>query len=136
MNSINKTVFVGNLTRDAELSYTNSGFAICKMSIAISIPKKVGDKWEDEASFFDLVGLGKRYEALANYLTRGSKIAVDCHAKQERWEKDGMKRSKVVFQIDNIELVGGKSEAKQSNDYSPKTDPGYSNGGFQDDPPF
>jgi single-strand DNA-binding protein len=139
MNSININVFVGNLTRDAELSYTNSGFAISKMSIAINRSKKVGEQWEDETSYFDLVGLGKRYETLNQYLTRGSKIAVECHAKQERWEKDGQKRSKVVFIIDNIELVGGKSqdavrngqETAQRDDTIAKT-----KAVFEDDIPF
>jgi single-strand DNA-binding protein len=138
MNSINSVTFVGNLTRDAELSYTNSGFAISKMSIAINRSKKVNDSWEDETSYFDLVGLGKRFESLQQYLTRGSKVAVECHAKQERWEKDGQKRSKVVFVIDNIELVGGKSDTNQAKqvDNNSKPFPSNNGGGFEDDIPF
>lgn len=115
MNNINIVGFCGNLVRDAELSYTTSGFAICKMSIAINRSRKVGDEWKDETSYFDLVGMGKRYEKLTAYLTKGTKVVVDGYAKQERWEKDGVKRSKVVFMIDNIELVGSKSESSSSD---------------------
>jgi single-strand DNA-binding protein len=132
MNGINSCTFVGNLTRDAELSYTNTGFAICNIGIAVNRSKKVGDSWEDRANFFDLKGIGKLFESLSQYLTRGSKVAVECHAEQERWEKDGAKRSKIVFIIDNIELVGGK---KQEQEYSPKNDPRH-NSGFADSVPF
>jgi len=129
MNSINKSVFVGNLTKDAELQYSQSGYAICKMSIAINRQRKVNDQWQDEVSYFDLVGLGKRYESLNQYLTRGSKIAVECHAKQERWEKDGQKRSKIVFVIDEINLVGGKSDNHQHQ-------PEQGHSAFEDDVAF
>ena len=115
MNGINHVTFVGNLTRDAELSYTQSGLAFSKMSIAINRSRKNGDQWEDRASFFDLVGTGKRFESLNQYLMKGQKIAVECHANQERWEKDGQKRSRVSFVIDNIELVGSKSSSQQNN---------------------
>ena len=64
MNNINMVGFCGNLVRDAELSYTTSGFAICKMSIAINRSRKVGDEWKDETSYFDLVGMGKSRQML------------------------------------------------------------------------
>lgn len=144
--NINNVVLVGNLTRDAELTYTNSGFQISKMSIAINRSVKKNDQWTDEVSYFDLVGLGKRYESLNQYLTRGSSIAVSAHAKQERWEKDGQKRSKVVFVIDNIQLLGGKKEGNSSNspqrnnsqkqNSSQSFDQYQGNGGFEDDIPF
>jgi len=116
--NINNSMMVGNLTRDAELSYTLSGFQISKMSIAINRAAKKNDQWVDEVSYFDLVGLGKRYEALNQYLTKGTCIAISAHAKQERWEKDGVKRSKVVFVIDNIQLVGGKKDGNSQGNYN------------------
>jgi len=113
---INRVVLVGRLTRDAELSYTNTGFALTKFSIAINRRKKSGDQWVDEANFFDVVIWGKRGEALNQYLTRGQQIAVEGELRQERWEKDGMKRSKVSIEATNIQLLGGRnSERPPSN---------------------
>ena len=136
MNNINMVGFCGNLVRDAELSYTGSGFPICKMSIAINRSRKVGDDWKDEVSYFDLVGMGKRYEKLTNYLTSGTKIVVDGYAKQERWEKDGVKRSKVVFIIDNIEFVGSKSETSKPDQTVNNAKQVFGGGSFNDDIPF
>jgi len=148
---INHVVLVGRLTRDAELSYTNTGFALTKFSIAINRRKKSGDQWVDEANFFDVVIWGKRGEALNQYLTRGQQLAIDGELRQERWEKDGVKRSKVTIEATNIQLIGGKSDRPSSNgggEYQSK--PSQSNqssnsqpfdsynggGSFEDDIPF
>ncbi len=148
---INRVVLVGRLTRDAELSYTNTGFALTKFSIAINRRKKSGDQWVDEANFFDVILWGKRGEALNQYLTRGQQLAVEGELRQERWEKDGVKRSKVTIEATNIQLLGGsKSErpASSAGEYqskqsqpqqSSKSQPfdSYNGGGsFEDDIPF
>jgi single-strand DNA-binding protein len=147
-SDINRVVIVGRLTRDSELSYTNTGFALTKIGIAVNRRKKQGDDWIDEASFYDLIGWGKRYESLNQYLNRGQQVAIEGHLKQERWEKDGQKRSKVVIEMDDIQLLGGKNNNQSVNsDYSPKNDPRHNGqqnngnsfnngGGFEDDIPF
>ena len=147
---INKVVLIGRLTRDAELSYTNSGFALTKFSIAVNRNRKSGDQWVDEANFFDVVIWGKRGEALNQYLTRGKQLAVEGELRQERWEKDGMKRSKVTIEATNIQLIGGRSDkpVSSSDDFrqtqsqpqqssKSQTFDSYNGGGsFEDDIPF
>jgi single-strand DNA-binding protein len=112
---INRIVIVGRLTRDNELSYTNTGFALTKFSIAVNLRKKAGDQWVDEANFFDVVLWGKRGEALTQYLKRGTQVAVEGELRQERWEKDGVKRSKVTIEATNIQLIGGKPQDSVRN---------------------
>ncbi len=50
---------------------------------------------------------------MQTYLLKGTQIAIVAKAVQERWEKDGVKRSKVVFEISDIQLLGGKKETGQ-----------------------
>lgn len=106
---INSVTIVGRLTRDAELKYTNSGFAISNIGIAVNRSRKDGDQWVEEANFFDVTLLGRRAESLNQYLQKGTKIAVTGELRQERWEKDGQKRSRVSIQANNIQLLGGNS---------------------------
>jgi single-strand DNA-binding protein len=108
-DDINKVMIVGRLTRDAELMYTNSGYALCKFSIAVNRRVKKNDQWIDEANYFDLNLWGKRGEALNQYLQKGTQVAIEAQLKQERWEKDGAKRSKVTLEAQNIQLLGGKN---------------------------
>ena len=115
---LNRVILVGRLTRDAELQYTNSGWAITKMGLACNRRRKQGDQWVDEANFFDVTLFGKRGESLSQYLQKGQQIAVEGQLKQDRWEQDGMKRSKVVVEATNIQLLGGRSERSGNDDYS------------------
>jgi len=109
MNDINQVVLVGRLTRDVELKYTQGGMAIAELSLANNQSKKVGESWEDVGHFFDASIIGKRAEALAQYLTKGTQVVITGKLQQQRWEtKEGDKRSKVSILVDNIQLVGGK----------------------------
>ena len=157
---INRVVLVGRLTRDAELSYTNTGFALTKFSIAINRRKKSGDQWVDEANFFDATLWGKRGESLNQYLSRGQQVAIDGELRQDRWEKDGVKNSRVTIHVNDIQLLGSKNSERTSSvnntgggDYQSKPSQpsqpnqssnsnaqpfdSYSGGGsFEDDIPF
>lgn len=108
MADVNTVVLVGNLTRDIEVRYANSGVAIGKSSIAINRRRKNGDQWIDEANFFDFTILGKTAEALRPYLVRGKQVAIQGSLVQDRWEKDGQKFSRVYVLADNVQLCGGR----------------------------
>ena len=112
MKDINTATVSGRLTRDAELRFTSGGFGILKFSLASNYSKKDGDQWKDEANFFDCTILGKRGESLAQYLTKGTQVMVAGELRQERWEKDGQKQSKVGIMVDNVVLTGGKQQGQ------------------------
>ena len=103
-SDINSVVIVGRLTRDAELRYLNSGTAVASISIAVNRSKKDGDQWISEANFFDVSYFGKGAEGIKPYLTKGTQIAVQGSLRQDRWEKDGQKFSRVNILADSVEL--------------------------------
>jgi single-strand DNA-binding protein len=111
MSDINHVVLVGRLTRDAELKFTNSGLAIAKLGLAVNRRIKKEDTWQEEANFFDAVMMGKRAEALAQYLQKGKQIAVEGELRQDRWEQDGQRKSRVEIFITNVQLLGGRTGA-------------------------
>ena len=115
MKDVNSVALVGRLTRDAELKYTQSGTALINLGIANNYSVKKGETWEDEVSFFDGTLWGKLAESLAQYLLKGKQIAITGEIRQQRWEKDGQNRSKVVININTIQLLGGKSEGSESS---------------------
>lgn len=146
MNDINSTVLIGRLVRDCgqqDFSYTQGGLARANISIAVNRSKKNGDQWVDEVSFFDLTLWGKTAENLHPYLTKGKQICVKGYLKQDRWEKDGQKYSKIQIVAEDIQLLGGKNDGTasggQSTGYAPPNQ-GYAappaDGDFPDDIPF
>lgn len=115
MTDINTVTITGRLVRDIEVSYSNSGFAIGRVTIACSASRKVGDKWEDETHYFDATILGKRAEGLSQYLVKGKQVALTGRLQQERWEKDGMKHSKVKILVESLVLGGGNNTSTEYN---------------------
>jgi single-strand DNA-binding protein len=108
MADINRVIIVGRLTRDSELKYTSGGSPVAKFGLAVNRRRKVGDQWEEEANFFDVVVWGRTAEALNQYLVRGKQIGVEGELRQDRWEQDGQKRSRVEIVASNIMLLGGR----------------------------
>ena len=148
MADLSIAVIVGRLTRDAELRYANSGQAICVFSVATSSRKKKGDQWVDEASFWDVELWGKQGESLYQYLVKGKQVAVEGQMRQDRWEKDGQPRMKVVINAQSIQLLGGgqdkqpaKEEPRRQSPYgadgsSRAAQPSGQSDDFSDDIPF
>lgn len=104
---MNHVVLVGRLTRDAELKYSNTGVAITNLSLAVNSRTKRDDTWQDEAHFFDAVLIGRRAEALAQYLVKGKQLALQGELRQNRWEQEGQRRSRVEIFVRDIQLLGG-----------------------------
>jgi len=127
MKNVNTAVIAGNLTRDAELKYTKNSTAICEFAVACNDSRKnESGEYEDSPSFFDVTLFGKRAEGISKYLKKGQSVVVQGRLEQQRWEKDGQKRSKVVIIANEIELTGGKKSAESKG----------SADGFSDDVPF
>jgi len=111
VSDINVVVLVGRLTRDSELKYTPSGLPICRFSIAVNRSKKQDDQWVDEPHYFDIEFYGKSAEGLSKYLLKGRQVAVQGELRQDRWEKDGQQRSKVVIAAATIRPLGSPPQA-------------------------
>lgn len=94
---------VGNVSRDPELKFSGSGNAWVNFSIAVNEQKKDGDRWVDDGvTFIDCKAFGQFAENIAESITKGTRVVVEGSIKQENWETDGQKRSKLVLLIDNI----------------------------------
>lgn len=63
----------GNIGKDAEIRQTQGGDSVTSWSVATTERGKGGEK---RTLWFDCTLWGKRGEALASYLTKGSKVAV------------------------------------------------------------
>lgn len=114
MADLSIAVLVGRLTRDSELKYTSGGSPICSFSVATSSRKKKGDQWIDEASFWDIELWGKQGESLNQYLVKGKQVAIEGTMRQDRWEKDGQPRMKVVVNAQTVQLLGGGQDVRNT----------------------
>lgn len=113
--SINRVFVTGNLTRDAELRDTQGGTSYLRMGVAVNDRRKNPQtgKWEDVPNFVDCVMFGTRAEAIARYLTNGTKVAVDGSLRYSSWERDGQRRSKLEVAVRDVEFMSRQQQAQQ-----------------------
>ncbi|WNY69282.1 single-stranded DNA-binding protein [Borreliella andersonii] len=118
MADINSLVLSGRLTRDSELSYTESGMAVLRFSIANNRRMKKNDEWIDYPQYFDCVIFSKRAESLNDYLKKGKQVVVSGSLKYESWQdrNTGDKRSKVNIFVDNLQMFSSGSNTIQMQD--------------------
>lgn len=115
MPDLNLVSIIGHLTRDVELKYTTTGTAIAGLSIACNRNVKKGDNWETDVSYFDATMYGRMAEGLKSYLVKGKMVAIIGHLKQDRWEKNGQKFSKLRIEVEELQLLGGNSSDKPNS---------------------
>ena len=138
MTDLNHVIEIGRLTRDIserDFGYTTGGTARLNLSIAVNRSEKRGGEWADKVSFVDVTVWGKTAENIITYLHKGKQIAVDGYLDQQRWEKDGVKYSKVVIIADNVQLLGGNENGQQSAPQAQQPAGDYQSAGSDDDFP-
>jgi single-strand DNA-binding protein len=125
----NKIILAGNLTRDIEIKYTQSGSAIGNTAIATSRKFKAQDGTQkEEILFVDITFFGRTAEIANQYLRKGSKVLVDGRLKLDQWTAtDGSKRSKHSVIVEEMKMLGGKDDAAPmgGNAYSEQNESRY-----------
>ena len=103
MPSFNKVILAGNLTRDPEIRYTQSGKAVVKFSLAVNNPRN-----KEETTFVDIVAWDRLGETCNTYLKKGSSTLVEGRLVIRSYDdKDGAKRKATEVVINNMQMIGG-----------------------------
>jgi single-strand DNA-binding protein len=101
---INSVTLIGNLVEDPELRFTPSGVAMAKLRFAVN--RRYQDRnneWQEETSFFGGTVWREMAEAVAESLTKGTRVIVTGSLEQRSWEtQEGEKRSVIEVRIDDI----------------------------------
>ncbi len=123
----NKIILVGNLTRDIELRYSQSGMGIAKSAIATSRKFTSNGEKKEEVCFVDITFFGRSAEVANQYLRKGSKILVEGRLNFEQWvDQNGQKRSKHSVIVETMQMLDSKGD-NQGGGYNA---PAQQNGGY------
>jgi len=130
--SINRVTITGNLTRDPELKATAGGMSVLKLGVAVNDRRKnqQSGEWEEFPNFIDVTVFGARGEALAKFLSKGAKVAIEGKLRWSQWENpQGEKRSKLEVIADEVEFMSSRDSG--SGSYTPPVS--AASGGSADD---
>lgn len=111
----NKVILVGNLTRDVDLKFTQSGKAVANFGIATN--RKYGED-KQETFFGEVTAWGKMAETASEYIHKGSKVLIEGRLTTEQWaDSDGAKRSKTRIVAENIRFLSAKGDVAKQDGY-------------------
>lgn len=110
---MNKIFLIGNLTREPELSETNSGISVCRISIAVN-RRRTGDG-EPQTDFFNVTAWRGLADNVAKYCKKGNKIAVSGSIQIRQYEaNDGTKRTAVDVVAEDVEFLTPKPQESEA----------------------
>ena len=115
---MNKVFLIGNLTRDPELSTTNSGASVCKFGLAVQRRFTNKQTGEREVDFFDVTVWSAQGENCHKYLRKGNKACVTGRVEIRTYDKDGVKMKAVDIIADEVEFLTSPSESGGSGNGS------------------
>ena len=112
MAGVNRVIIIGNLGRDPEVRYAQSGMAICKLSVAVTERVKDGNDWKDATEWFRVTVFGKTAENAGQYLQKGRQVYVEGRLKTDKYkDKDGVERTSVEVIANTLQFLGGGAGA-------------------------
>ena len=121
---MNKSIIMGNLTRDPELKQTNSGTFVCSFTLAVERRFKDANG-ERQADFINCSAWRQTAEFVAKWFQKGSRMIVVGSIQTRSYEdKDGNKRTATEIVADEV-YFGEKRNQNSQQAAEPKDDQGY-----------
>ena len=117
MAGVNKVILVGNLGKDPEVKYLDSGVAVANFSLATTenYKNKEGER-VSQTEWHNVVLWRGLAEVAEKFLKKGSNIYIEGKIKTRKWEdKDGNTRYSTEILGDNMTMLGGKLNSEDSS---------------------
>lgn len=124
--SVNKCLFIGNLTADPEIRTMPNGEQVANFSIALNERYKAKDgNIVENVEYVRIVLYRRLAEIAAQYLHKGSQVYVEGRLKTRKWQdNNGQDRYTTEIQGDNLQMLGGRQdEPKQAKPNKAKPEP-------------
>jgi single-strand DNA-binding protein len=107
--SVNKVILIGNLGKDPEVRFTNSGRAVARFPIATSeVWKDTDGNRQERTEWHNIIVWGKQGETCGQYLAKGRQVFVEGSIRSRSYDdKSGNKRYVTEIVAQNIRFLGG-----------------------------
>jgi single-strand DNA-binding protein len=131
MRGVNKVILIGNLGRDPEVRYTQSGSAVATLNIATSESWKDQSGQRQEKTEWHKVVVWQRLAEIAKeYLSKGQKVYIEGRIQTRSWDdREGNKRYTTEIVANQMLMLGGRG-GSGGNDFSQEEPPA------PEEPPF
>jgi len=113
---MNRVTIVGRLGNDPDVHEFDDGNKICNLSVATSERyKNKQEEWVEATTWHRVVVRGGQAGPCAQYLSKGSQVAVDGAYISRQYEKDGETRTAYEVKAQRVEFLGSKGDSTESS---------------------
>ncbi len=143
--SVNKVILVGNVGKDPEVRYSQSGTPVANFSLATNERfKGRNDEWQERTEWHSIVAWQRLAEIVGEYVSKGSKIYVEGKIQTSSWEDRQSGERKYRTEIVARELLllgprengGGDHQGPTSGDHEDQRSQTSSSESVDEDIPF
>jgi single-strand DNA-binding protein len=93
-------------------------------SIAVHRSRQVDGEWVETPCYVDFRLFGEKWRSIGERLKRGCLVSIQGRLEQDRWERDGKKRSSLRVVADRIRILGkAEHSGPEPDDLSDVTPP-------------
>ncbi len=113
MAGVNKVILIGNLGKDPEVRYLDSGVAVANFSLATteSYKNKEGER-VSQTEWHNIVLWRGLAEVAEKWLKKGSSVYIEGKIRSRKWEdKEGNTRYTTEILADNMTMLGKKDDS-------------------------
>jgi single-strand DNA-binding protein len=111
MAGLNRVTIIGNLGKDPEVRYSQSGTAVANMRLGATERRKDGDSWQDHTEWFTVICFGKTAENAGRFLKKGRQVFVEGRLQTRQWQdKENQTRYTTEVVANQLIFLGGGKE--------------------------
>jgi single-strand DNA-binding protein len=124
--SVNKAILVGNVGKDPEVRYLDSGVAVATITLATSergYTLANGTQVPERTEWHNIIAWRGLAEIAEKYIKKGSQIYVEGKITTRKWEKEGVTRYSTEIVAENIELLGRRQDGSGAESHSAASTP-------------
>jgi single-strand DNA-binding protein len=119
MASFNQIILVGNLTRDPELRFTQTGKPVLNGGIAVNEHWTAdGGEKKERVTFIDFTIWDRAAETFAQFTKKGSSVFLSGRLQLDSWDDAGTTRYKHTVTVEQFQFLDRKPEDKNANSRS------------------
>lgn len=115
---MNKCIFMGRLTKDPEIRYTQSEKPVAVVNYTLAVERRYKREGEPSADFLNFVAYGTAAEFAEKYLKKGTKLVVTARCQTRTYNKENKKVYVTEFIVEEQEFA----ESKRAAGNEPTTD--------------
>ncbi|MCA9507836.1 MAG: single-stranded DNA-binding protein [Myxococcales bacterium] len=125
---LNRVSLIGNLGKDPEVRYTQSGVSVGNLRLGVTESRKEGDEYKNHTEWVSVVCFGKTAENAAKFLQKGRQVFVEGRLQTRSWEdKTGQTRYTTEVVANQLLFLGsGQNQSNNGDNFSRSSNSDFS----------